>query len=176
MNKLHVIGLDLSLTSTGVAGNGWADRIRPGTRRDVDRLHYIKTSVLEHISSKDDLIVIEGPSYGSGTKVRQQGQHERAGLWWLIKCALSLRDLPVAVAAPKARAKYATGNGNADKDEVLAAAVRRFPGVPITKNDEADAYWLCAMGHALLGDPLADMPKVNCEALKKVDMPKPVSA
>lgn len=171
MGAPKVIGLDLSLVSTGVAGNGWADRIRPGDLRDIERLNYIEAAVLEHISNRDDLIVIEGPSYNSGTKVRQQGQHERAGLWWIIKRALARRNLPIAVAAPKARAKYATGNGNSDKDEVLAAAIRRFPGVNITKNDEADAYWLCAMGHDLLGHPLADMPKVNREALAKVAMP-----
>jgi crossover junction endodeoxyribonuclease RuvC len=167
MNPLHVIGLDLSLVSTGVAGNGWADRIRPGTLRDVERLHYIRHAVLEHISPRDDLVVIEGPSYGSTGR----GQHERGGLWWLIRYALSRRDLPVAVAAPGQLKKYATGRGGADKDEVLAAAIRRFPNVNITSNDEADAYWLCAMGHDLLGHPLVDMPKVNREALAKVAMP-----
>lgn len=169
MNPLHVIGLDLSLVSTGIAGNGWADRIRPGDRRDVERLHYIRHAVLEHISPNDDLVVIEGPSYGS----TGQGQHERAGLWWLIVYALSRRDQAVAVATPGQLKKYATGRGGADKDEVLAAAVRRFPNVNITKNDEADAYWLCAMGHDLLGHPLADMPKLNREALAKVAMPTP---
>jgi hypothetical protein len=167
----HVIGLDLSLVSTGVAGAGWADRIRPGNRNGINRLHYIRGQVLEFITGAT-LAVIEGPSYGSTGSY----QHERGGLWWLIAWTLAQHDIPYAVAAPGQVKKYATGNGNADKDEVLAAAIRRFPNVHITKNDEADAYWLCAIGFDLAGHPLVDMPKVNREALVKVARPELVSA
>jgi crossover junction endodeoxyribonuclease RuvC len=166
-----IVGLDLSLTSTGVAGRGWADRIRPGSRDGIERLHWIRGRMLEFTIGAE-LVVIEGPSYGS----KGGYQHERGGLWWLAAWTLACHDTPYAVATPGQLKKYATGRGGADKDEVLAAAVRRFPDVNITKNDEADAYWLCAMGHDLLGDPLADMPKVNREALVKVAMPMAVSA
>jgi Holliday junction resolvasome RuvABC endonuclease subunit len=42
--------------------------------------------------------------------------------------------------------QYATGKGNAQKDHVLAAAIRLWPDVAITGNDTADALILAAIG------------------------------
>ncbi len=33
-------------------------------------------------------------------------------------------------------------------------------------NDEADALWACAMGHAHLGQPLLELPKAHLDALR----------
>lgn len=40
--------------------------------------------------------------------------------------------------------KYATGKGNADKDEMLAAAKIKFPRQNIEDDNQADALWILA--------------------------------
>ena len=79
---------------------------------------------------------------------------------------------------PTARAKYGTGKGNAAKDAVLAAVIRRYPAVDVTGNDEADALILAAMGARHLGIPLelSPVPGPCLDALLKVRWPELVSA
>ncbi|NUS59160.1 MAG: hypothetical protein HOV66_30530, partial [Streptomycetaceae bacterium] len=72
--------------------------------------------------------------------------------------------------------KYATGKGNAGKDEVLAAVVRRYPDVEVSNNNEADALVLRAMGCDHLGQPLAVVPQTHRAALDKVAWPQAVTA
>ena len=61
---------------------------------------------------------------------------------------------PVAEVAPALLKKYATGKGNAAKDEVLASVVRRYPQVDISGNDISDALVLAAMGARQLRTPI----------------------
>jgi crossover junction endodeoxyribonuclease RuvC len=165
---MKVIGVDLSLRSTGVAGRGWADRIAPGPNlHGLDRLRHIRAAVLDFARGAD-LCVIEGPSYGS----QGAGQHERAGAWWLVVEALSASEIPVAVVPPTCRARYACGKGNASKDQVLIAAVRRYPDVDIDGNDAADAVILAAMGADWLGEPWAQVPAAHRTGLDGVRWPE----
>jgi crossover junction endodeoxyribonuclease RuvC len=169
----RVIGLDLSLTSTGFATPDGACRITSkGSRGDSitqrhERLNRLLLRIME-LAHEADLVVIEQPAYS-----RTQGsQHDRSGLWWLVVDALLYRSVTVVEVAPTARARYATGRGNASKDEVLAAVVRRYPDVAINGNDEADAYVLMAMGLDHLGCPVVEVPKAHRAALDKVDWPE----
>jgi Holliday junction resolvasome RuvABC endonuclease subunit len=135
-----------------------------------ERLRWIRDSVLD-FTDLDALVVVEGPSFGS----RGNAVHQLGGLWWLITEALDRRGCLLAVASPQTRAKYATGRGNAGKDEVLAAAVRRFTAFMVVSNDEADALILCAMGCDRLGMPIAPMPAEHRKALNAVDWPEGVT-
>jgi crossover junction endodeoxyribonuclease RuvC len=108
-----------------------------------------------------DLIVIEGPSYGSKNA---GSQHDRSGLWWLLIDVFTIRGWRVIEASPSTRMKYATGKGMVAKELVFAAAIKRLP-VDVNNSDEADAAWLCAIGHDLLGEPLVEMPVLNRSAL-----------
>lgn len=174
---MRVVGLDLSLTGTGYAdlntsgptvilerlgsppaGDGWEDR--------YGRIRGLADRVAEHIGHPN-LVVIEAPAYGS----RTGHVHDRAGLWWQVY--RKARDLAaVAVVAPAVRAKYATGKGNAGKDEVLAATVRRYPWAMVENNDHADALVLAAMGARSLGAAVeASVPKSAVEAVGRVAWP-----
>jgi len=167
---VKVIGLDLSLTSTGVASNaGWADRIRTRPALDpFDRLRSIRSNVLDHVRHAD-LVVVEGPAFrGAGNET---GHHQRAGLWWLVLEAIDARSIPWAQVPPACLKRYATGKGNASKDEVLAAVIRRFPAVEVAGNDEADALVLAAMGADHLGCPMVEMPAAHRTGLAKVAWP-----
>jgi hypothetical protein len=126
-----VLGLDLSLSSTGVAGNaggGWADVIKPPAKlRGHERMAYIRGAILDRYIPGVTLVAVEGPSYGNQGAQRQAGHHERAGLWWLLTHYLWAADVPTIVVPPASLKKYATGKGNAGKDDVLREVVRRFP-------------------------------------------------
>lgn len=166
---MKIVGLDLSLTSTGLAliVDGIADVLRfttatagADTTARHRRLKRIADEVHEWCTAAD-LVVIEGPSYGSTTP----HQHDRSGLWWLAVHRVLDAGLPLAVVPPSSRARYATGKGNAPKDAVLAAVVRRYPAVDVTGNDQADALLLAAMGARRLGHPIDTVPKLCLTAI-----------
>jgi crossover junction endodeoxyribonuclease RuvC len=180
-----IVGLDLSLTSTGVAlidtatGDVQVDRVTSKGRKDATledrhaRLHNLRLDICLK-TAKADLVVIEGPSFG---QARQGGQHDRAGLWWIVVDWLKTPDdaegwgKRVVEIAPASRSKYATGKGNAAKDAVLAAVVRRYPQVEVSGNDEADALVLAAMGARHCGHPIDTLPKTHLAALDAVAWP-----
>lgn len=170
MTAPAVHGLDLSLTSTGVAGPHGVNRIIPGAKtRGCARLTFIREHVMKWVDGAA-LVVIEGPAYAMA---KGAGHHEAAGLWWLIALTLTEAGTPYAVASPQAVKKYATGKGNASKDQVLAAVIRRYPDAPITGNDEADAFVLAAMGLRWLGHPIeASLPAAHLAPLYKIEWPE----
>ncbi len=170
----RVIGVDLSLASTGVAGPGWTARIQPPrtvrNAHERDRRRWIRDQVLDYTRGAD-LVVMEGLALSSRT-----GQAlTRAGLWCQIDDAIDHRGTPIAVVPPTVRAKYATGKGNAGKDAVLAAVIKRYPTIDVDGNDEADALALCAMGLDWLGHPLVRMPQTHRAALDGATWPSLVT-
>lgn len=167
-----VVGLDLSLTSTGIASHDWADAIRPRDKGHL-RLSWLRCEITDRVRMAD-LVVVEGPSYGShGSSV-----HQLAGLWWIVVHDLWRRSIPTAVCPPAQRAMYATGSGNAGKGEVRTAVAERFgitcdgPG----RYDKADAAAMAALGLDWLGYPLADLPDSHRRALKGVKWPDTIPA
>lgn len=169
--------MDLSLTSTGVAGvernsevAGWVDRIRPKKKVGFQRLREVRDRAMEFIIGAD-LVIVEGLAFASKTG----HQSERAGLWHIVMERVD-RDYLWVEVAPTVLKKYATGRGNAEKDTVLAAVVRRFPMVEVTGNDEADALILAAMGADHFRSPLVPMPDAHREAMGTVKWPPLVVA
>ena len=183
---MRIIGIDPSLTATGAAAiditttpNGAIDGIfcetiqsGPKGKAHRDRLHRFLLIGIDidgffeesFGGEKPDLAVIEGPSYASSGS----GTWERAGLWWSIISYLEGSGLPIVEVPPSVRCKYATGRGNASKDEVTVAAVRRYPHAPIEDNNQADAVILAAIGARLTGHPIDDLPKTHLAALDKL--------
>lgn len=187
-----VAGLDLSLTGTGMASNAdhWsgrivtkptkgADPVADGLRRIARILGELGgAGIFDH-----ELIVMEGPSFG---QLRQQGEHVRAGLWWAVADHASARA-PLLVVTPATLKTYATGRGNASKDQVLAAVVKRYPGWEVTGNDVADAVVLMAIGARLLGEPVevsppnfhgsarASLPQTHLRALAALKLPEGIA-
>lgn len=183
-----IIGIDPSLTGTGIARVDTDDRLvaqvatvtSKGKRDDdwptrANRIEDLAAQVANHAwpqrDDRADLVVIEAPTLSQG---RQGGHLDRHGLWWHLLALLGAWDIPYAVVTASARAKYATGKGNAPKDHVLLAVARRFPHVPVTDNNQADALILAAMGADHHGCPLVELPKAHREALDKVAWPSNV--
>lgn len=99
-----------------------------------------------------ELAVIEGLAYGAN----MPSTSERSGLWWRLYAALRGRGVPIAVIAPKTRALWATGSGDADKAAVKAAVKAWWPHARdhIRNDDIADAAALALAGALWLGDPM----------------------
>ncbi len=162
---MRVLGIDPSLTSTGIAvvydGSiraGGCDAMTEafktaGRRADpiavMDRrIASIAEFVLDH--GNVDLAVIEGPSLGS----HGGSPWDRAGLWWRIVHRLLAADIPVAVCPPKVRAKWATsvgGGPKASKPMVAVAVARLWPLVDAGTDDEWDALGMATLGAQRLG-------------------------
>jgi hypothetical protein len=185
---MRVTGLDLSLTSTGLAINetnpdagdhGGAARIRTAraprctdlVADDLRRIRTIAIAIGEAGTWGSNLIVVEGPSYG---QARQTGEHTRAGLWWRVVDEADYHGVPLLVVPPATLKTYATGKGNASKDAVLASFVKRYADWAVTGNDIADAVILMAIGARLLGHPVEpSLPQTHLRALDKLTKGQP---
>lgn len=174
---MRVVGLDLSLSCTGVA------QITTGTpalvvvRRVVSKPTKEPTTLTRSVRLRRlagdttalcagaDLVVVEGPAYASSGA----GTWDRAGFWWLVVARLTGAGLNVVEVPPSSLKTYATGKGNAGKDDVLSHAVRRYPHVAFNGNDEADALILAAMGARFAGCPIeTSLPNTHTRAMTSV--------
>jgi Holliday junction resolvasome RuvABC endonuclease subunit len=153
----RVVGLDPSLAGFGAAvvDGGqvlFAGRLSTGTSSGHARFEALLEQVAE-LTRGAQLVVIEGPSYGSRSQT-QTGHHERAGLWWAVVQDVWRDSIPYVVVGPKGRAKYATGNGNAGKEAVKRAASVRFDVGEVRDDNVADALTLAAMGARWVLEPI----------------------
>lgn len=193
--NLHIVGLDLSLTGTGIA------RIRPHAASPIEievvgtpaipsgvpmypatlaRLRNLAGRIVRAArEGREDgdlmIVAIEAPAYAKAGD--QRGHHVRAGLWWLIFHLLEKEAVIVIVGIGTLK-RYATGKGNADKDAVLVSCVRAFPHVGVMNNNEADALELAAMvarevGH---GQEVSVQRVGAPDALDAIDWPNEILA
>lgn len=188
---MRIIAVDPSLTDTGIAEllhnpdqlvNGepvlrWRvhrvqTRAVAGYPLTRERLLSIRAQVLNWLDWEQpaSAVILERPALS-----RQSGMaHDRAGLWWFLYDGLAMRYGAGSVLTPEPnlRAKYVTGKGNAGKDEVMAAVIRRYPSAPVSNNNEADAVAWAAIGARLLGSPIeTSLPAKNLEALRTLRFP-----
>jgi crossover junction endodeoxyribonuclease RuvC len=178
---LVVAGVDLSLTGTGLAvvghvddGMAWSTRtVKTGPVDTEAKTHRRLVGIVDEVvawCTSANLVVIERPTMG-GTSGRGSHAVDRCGLYWLVLDRLYMLRMPVAVATSSNRCKYATGKGNASKDTVLAAAIRRWTDAPIQNNNDGDAVVLAAMGADWLGAAPVPMPAANRTTLPTVQWP-----
>lgn len=177
---LIVVGLDLSLTATGVSCVFDLDGQieiecttfgRKGKRDEPllqrgERLRTLSDDIWAAAYGAQ-LAVIEGPS----THSIGGSTHDRSGLWWMVVDLLQRADVPVAVAPPAVRAKWATGSGNADKAKVKNTMQNRFPQVRLRDDNEADALALASLGMEWLGRSLGPVSNTQFSMLEKVAWP-----
>ncbi|MFD6415960.1 hypothetical protein [Streptomyces sp. NPDC060194] len=173
-----VIGLDVAMSLSGVAGAGWTDHVRCSATNQHARF----AAQLDGLASfyrHADYVLIEGAAYSKNN----QGADALAAMRWMVRHDLWKRSIPYTVITPSKRITYATGStvhydetgarlkGDALKALVRAAVAERY-GVLTegrAKYDEADAYVLLAMGYDHLGHPLADVPPSHSRALAGCD-------
>jgi hypothetical protein len=98
--------------------------------------------------------------------------HDLAGLHAVVEQGVWRRGVPyLDVAGPKIK-KYATGRGNAPKEDVRLAAAKRLDQLAECANgNESDALWLLVMTLAHYGLTLVQLPVVHQLALDAIDWP-----
>lgn len=160
----RVVGIDPSLTGTGVAVAG--DEI---TVQVIDSTGHTAASLTERWArmttirarvsqivreTEPALVVIEAPALDA-----RHGAHlDRDGLWWMLVDEMFLGDISLVAAPPKSVKKFATGNGNASKDQMVAALARAFPDVDLIDNNGSDALAMAAFGRELTGESIWPKP------------------
>jgi crossover junction endodeoxyribonuclease RuvC len=161
MREMVVMGLDLSLTSTGLVVlaegpmlNSKAIKSKENTeRRLIDIKDQIEREMLEY---EPNLVVLEGYAMLANGRITALAE-----LGGVVKASLYVRKQPFIVVPPARVKKFATGKGNANKDEVRLWVYKRW-GVELKTNDEIDAYVLAQIGLSYLGCP------VQCKAQQEV--------
>lgn len=165
----RIVGLDLSLTATGICGDA-GPRVYTSKRRGMDRLTDILDNVYwDQIGDATDLVVLEGYSFGSrGAAVVSLGE-----LGGVMRHTMHTNGCVYVEVPPSVLKKFATGKGNAGKPDMLAAAIRSGYDGPNDDN-AVDAWWLRQMGVYAVSD--TELPGVTPlayrdEAVSKIEWP-----
>jgi Holliday junction resolvasome RuvABC endonuclease subunit len=173
----RVVGLDLSLTATGIAyRDGCTGTVRTRTADGDRRLVQIAEAVHIAIGGEQiglgplpDLVVIEDlPTHARAAGI--VGMVHGA-----VRTVLLDAGVPYAVVPPASLKSYATGKGNADKTQMALATYKRA-GLELADDNQVDAWWLRAAGLQHLGAPCVTVPAAQCDRLAKVDWPVVVPA
>lgn len=171
-----VVGIDLSLASTALAalhtgtGELFVHRVR-STGKTTDTL---AMKVARYRSLSADIaaaalacaplaVAIEGAQFSTS---KDTSAHRRAGLWWRTVDLIDAAGVPVVEVPVSTVKKWGTGKGNAGKDMMLAAAVRRWEQV--TQNDEADAAHIADLLAYLVGGDIVPRTKGRDAILAKL--------
>ena len=170
-----VVGIDPSLTCTGIAV---MDGVEVSTRRFVspnigatllarrNRIRRAVDPILTFLPARFDVAVIEVPH----SRQQYGAQNERIALYWFLVDQLIARG-PIVEVAPSQRAKLATGNGRASKDDVIAATWAAFPDARIPDDNVADAVSLAWAGARWAGVPTPEYSPEQEGAFTRLSWP-----
>lgn len=162
MSVPRVVGLDLSSTRVGMClHDGGTDHFvaeGPLLKRACDIRDWIATEC-----NQADLVVIEA----IGTH-----QVQVAIAMAYVHCLVDLRLLKARVRVVKVSAQhvkmFATSKSNADKTQmVLAASKAGWESSSDSTDDEADAWWMWALGRHMLGEPVVPETGYRGDATRK---------
>ena len=175
MKKIVSVGLDLSLTGTGVVivhNNKIVEsqlvKSKPSGDRPIDELNRIQGIVLKIISIIDEyepsIAVIENLAFMARNTTSLT---QLAGLSYLTRSVLNRMGIPFIMCAPTTLKKFATGKGNCEKDHMILEAYKKY-GVESIDNNIADAIFLAKIGEAMVSKvELNSYQKETIELLSK---------
>jgi len=166
IEKIAFIGIDRSLTSSGIAivnKGKLIEQIEYKTKSyEEDRLISIGSKVLQvcwHYKEKkyNVLICMENYSYNSRGHVFQLGE-----LGGVIKTFIAMKGYNFLDIEPTVLKKYITGKGNSPKDLIPMHVNKKFNIVPVG-GDAADAIGCAMLGFHAFND------KKNCGKYTQVE-------
>lgn len=164
---MRIIGLDLSMTATGVAfPDGSTAIIKPSGEGDGRLLSIEQWTDKALRVARPDLAVIEQFGAFQGSAARTVPMVHA-----VVRLRLMHAGIPYVLFTPQTLKTFATGRHTADKAAMMLAAFKRM-GREFTDDNECDAAWLRAAGHYAYGEPVVGLPKSHTEALHKVAWPR----
>jgi len=160
-----VLGLDLSLTGTGIAyPDGSTTTIRTRFADGDRRLLHIQAAIADALDPDIRLVVLEDlPTHAKSAGIT--GMVHGA-----VRAVLLDHGVPYVLLAPATLKAYATGRGNADKTAMAVAALKRAD-VEFGDDNQCDAWWCRAAGLDRLGTPPVALPQVQRDRLDKATWP-----
>lgn len=151
--SLAIAGLDPSTARIGWAapsGHTSSLTARAGAADPARRLHELAREVERVVRlypPRPDLVAVEGYALAAPGRLALIRLGEIGGV---IRCRLHELCIAYVEIPPTSLKRHATGNGNADKDRMLARARELCPE-GISNHDEADAWLLRRMTRQALG-------------------------
>lgn len=173
--RIKIVGLDLSLTSTGIATTTPESGV-PSARVEKtsnkisypERYNKLLESILREVpEDKKVIFFIEGYSFGSFAKSSSMSYLIELG--GIIKFELWKRGLPYIIVPPSLLKKFITGKGNAKKEDIKLHIYKKY-GKEFSVSDAADAYGLIEFGSAYLtGNSISgkELTKTEQECIHK---------
>lgn len=163
---MNLIGIDASLTSTGVASTTLytVNSKLKGPQRLIDIREAVRTELK---TTPDAVVAIEGYSMGS----RNNHAHAIGELGGVLRVMMYEEGIPYVEIPPTCRAKFATGKGNAGKNEVVSSVSARTGIVWSGKgaDDMCDAWILQECLYWKFGMQRYAWPVSHTDGLNKVD-------
>jgi len=162
--KIKSVGIDLSLTGTGVVIledglliNKKLIKSKPSGDLPINELLRIK-GIIEGIEISImghdiDIAVIENLAFGVK---KTTALTQLAGLSYFTRDMLYKKSIPFVMVAPGSLKKFITGNGAAKKDEMLLATYKLY-GITLLDDNICDGYGLARLGYSIL--------QSNCEPM-----------
>ena len=169
-----IIGLDLSITSTGYVKfwlpikrqNSFNIVIESNPKKTMmERLESISSEVLMNVEHTT-LVFLEGYSYGSfNTEVLAQ-------LGGIIKLGVYKKTgIAPIIVSPNTLKKFVLGSGKGQGKEAIKLGAYKRWGVEFKTSDETDAYALARLGLQVVGEePLTFEYEREC--VKALTLPK----
>lgn len=175
MTAPRVVGLDLSITATGVClPDGTTQTIKTNPKDGDKRLQAIVDRVGMALGGDPrdgdtcDLVVIEEAPPGlKGPAIKAIHMVHGA-----VRLRLIDFGTPYAVINPTVLKAYATGSTSADKTAMAMAAYKRT-GREFADDNQTDAAWLRWAGLDRLGHPEFTLPAAQRDRLSKATWPVP---
>ncbi|ROZ49369.1 hypothetical protein EEB13_05440 [Rhodococcus sp. WS3] len=168
-----IVGLDPSLTAAGIAILRSPDTAHTpnapklasvgatGSKTDTLAQRSIRVGkqferIIRSMPASVQLVVIEELPFVPPKNASLF--QERCALFHRVVELLALRRVPVVAASVTTVKFFATGNGRADKLEVMAAMRELWPHAPIRDDNQSDALALATMGAMHLGWHEPELP------------------
>jgi Holliday junction resolvasome RuvABC endonuclease subunit len=164
---MNILGIDLSLTSTGISVNGETGTITTQAK-GAERLSIISLAILDAIIDNSiEIVAIEGYSFAS----RNSQAFSIGELGGVVRTRLWERNIPYVDIPPTCRAKFATGRGNAAKTEVMSSISAKTGIIFSGKgaDDMCDAWILEEMCRTVIGVSEYEWSATQLSALDKID-------